>query len=370
MSRSNRNVNRRRFLHLAGAGALALSPERSPAAPAPRARGRLKLGCQRGPTSDEMLQYFAQFGVRNICGHMPTMDWKTVWRLEDVAALKKRVESFGISLDCIALPLSSAYITRAENPNIMLGKSPERDREIDNICGMIRVAGKVGIPMLKYNLTILGVVRSERTPGRGGASYSTFVYNTAKQDPPLTEAGKVSAEEVWERITYFLKRVVPVAEEAKVRLACHPNDPRMPEDRGFRGIHPVLGSVAGLKRFVETQESPYHGLNFCQGTICEGLDDPGKEICDVIRWFGTRKKIFNVHFRNIRGKFLNFQETYPDEGDVDMLQALKTYQEVGYDGMLMQDHAPQTVGDDKGKQAFAFAYGYIRALIQAVEAQG
>src|SRR5207247_1786693 len=133
-----------------------------------------------------------------------------------------------------------------------------------NICNMIRAAGKAGIPALKYNLTILGVVRTERTPGRGGASYSTFVYSKAKQDT-LTEAGKVSAEEVWERITYFLKRVVPVAEEARVKLACHPNDPRMPEDKGFRGVQAVLGGVAGLKKFIEIQASPYHGLNFCQG---------------------------------------------------------------------------------------------------------
>jgi mannonate dehydratase len=371
MSRSNRSVDRRRFLVQAGGGAaglgsLALAPTN--AAPA-RQRALMKVGCQRGPTSDEMLQYFAQFGVKNICGFLPTPDWKTVWRVEDVAKLKKRVESFGISPDMMGLPLSSAYIARAENPNIMLGKSPERDREIDNICGMIRVASKAGVPALKYNLTILGVVRTERTPGRGGASYSTFVYDKAKQEP-VAEAGKVSADEVWERITYFLKRVVPVAEECKVKLACHPNDPAMPADKGFRGIHPVLGTVAGLKRFVEIQASPYHGLNFCQGTICEGLEDPGKEILDVIRWFGTRKKIFNVHFRNIRGKFLNFQETYPDEGDVDMLQALRVYKEVGFDGMIMPDHMPQTVGDDKGRQAFAYGYGYIKALIQAMDALG
>jgi mannonate dehydratase len=371
MSQPKQRVNRRRFLRLAGqgaagVGALAL-PAQMSAAPAPGKRALMKVGCQRGPTSDEMLQYFAQFGVKNICGYVPTPDWKTTWRVADLEKLRKRVESVGIALDMLALPLSSAPISRAENPHIMLGKSPERDHEIDNICSMIRAAGKAGIPALKYNLSMLGVVRTERTPGRGGASYSTFVY---RKLPPetLTEAGKVSADEMWERITYFLKRVVAVAEECKVRLACHPHDPRMPDDKGYRGIHRVLGSVAGLKKFVDIQASPYHGLNFCQGTICEGLEDPGKEIFEVIRYFGTRKKIFNVHFRNIRGKFLDFQETYPDEGDVDMLQALKVYKEVGYDGMIMPDHMPQTVGDTGGRQAFAFGYGYIKALIQTVDA--
>ena len=144
----------------------------------------------------------------------------------------------------------------------------------------------------------------------------------------------------------------------------------MPPDKGFRGVHRVLGSVEGLKKFIDIQASPYHGLNFCQGSICEGLKDPGKEIFDVIRYFGTRKKIFNVHFRNIAGRFLDFHETFPDEGVVNMFEAMRVYQEVGYEGMIMPDHMPQMVGDTAGRQAFAYGYGYIRALIQAVEGHG
>jgi mannonate dehydratase len=247
----------------------------------------------------------------------------------------------------------------------MLGKSPQRDREIDSICTMIRNCGKAGVPMVKYNMSILGVVRTASTPGRGGARYSTFRYHDADQTS-LTEAGPVSADEMWERITYFLNRVVPVAEEAKVRIACHPHDPGMPEREGFRGVHRVLGNVAGLNRFIDIHPSPYHGLNFCQGTVSEMLKDPNREIHDVIRYFGTRKKIFNVHFRNIRGGFLDFQETFPDAGDVDMVSALRTYREVKYDGMLMPDHVPGIEGDTGGRQAFAFAFGYIRGLLDAV----
>jgi mannonate dehydratase len=252
----------------------------------------------------------------------------------------------------------------------MLGKSPERDREIDSICQMIQNAGKAGIPAVKYNLTLLGVIRTAPTPGRGGARYSTFVYDQARQEPPLTEAGRVDAETKWERITYFLKRVVPVAAAAKVRLACHPHDPGMPPGKGYRGVERVLGSVEGLKRFIEIQPSPYHGLNFCQGTVAEMLRKPNEEIVDVIRYFGSRGKIFNVHFRNIKGGFLNFQETFPDDGDVDMIRALRVYKEVGYDGMIMPDHVPQIDGDEGGRQAFAFAFGYIQALIQLVSSEG
>ena len=96
------------------------------------------------------------------------------------------------------------------------------------------------------------------------------------------------------------------------------------------------------------------------------LENPNKEICDIIRWFGTRKKIFNVHFRNIKGKFLNFQETFPDDGDVNMVQALRTYKSVGYDGMIMPDHVPRIEGDTGGAQAFAYAFGYIQALLQVI----
>jgi len=225
---------------------------------------------------------------------------------------------------------------------------------------------KAGIPAVKYNLTILGVVRTESTPGRGGATYSTFVYDKAKQEPPLTEAGRVTEELSWDRITYFLKRVVPVAEEYKVRLACHQHDPAMPRDKGFRGVNRVLGSVDGLKRFIEISPSKHHGLNFCQGTVAEMLKEPGKEIYDVIRYFGSRGKIFNVHFRNVKGGFLNFQETFPDDGDVDMLRAMRTYRDVGYDGMIMPDHVPSSPGDTGGRQAWAFCFGYIQAAIQMV----
>jgi mannonate dehydratase len=220
--------------------------------------------------------------------------------------------------------------------------------------------------MLKYNMSILGVVRTESTTGRGGCSYSTFDLSKATNKDQLTEAGKVSEEQAWERITYFLKRVIPVAEEYKMKLACHPHDPGMPKDVGFRGVHRVLGSPDGLKKFISINPSPYHGLNFCQGTVSEMLKDPGKEIFDVIRYFGTRKKIFNVHFRNIKGGFLKFQETFPDDGDVNFIQAIRVYKEVGYDGMLMPDHVPRIKGDQGGAQAFAYAFGYINALIQLV----
>jgi mannonate dehydratase len=361
-------MERRAFLTsgLAGGMAAAATIPTAENPVAKKGKGKPKLGTQH-LSDDPSLKILSGLGVNNICSALPSRTMDANWSVESLTKLRERVEGHGIRLEMVPLPLSSAYITRHEYPDIMLGKSPARDKGIDEICEMIRNCAKAGIPAVKYNMSILGVVRTEPSKGRGGATLSTFKYAGAKQEPALTEAGPVPADAYWERITYFLNKVVPVANEVKVRLACHPHDPGMPVGKGWRGVETVLGSVEGLKKFVGIQASPYHGLNFCQGTVSEMLAKPGEEIYDVIRWFGSRGKIFNVHFRNIRGGFLDFQEVMPDEGDVDMIKAARTYKEVGYSGMLMPDHVPKIEGDSNGRQAFAFGYGYIRAVLQMLE---
>lgn len=359
-------MDRRLFLQLPAAASAAAAVEKVVPQERDLRKGKMKLGTQHGST-DQILQLCSAFGVTHICSSLPSRKMDENWTVESLVKLRERVESYAMTLECVPLPLSSAYITRHEFPDIMNGKSPQRDRDIDQICEMIRNTSKAGIPIVKYNMSILGVVRTPATKGRGGATLSTFNYAEGKQEPALTEAGPVPADVYWERITYFLKKVIPVANEYKVRMACHPHDPAMPVGKGWRGVETVL-SPEGLKRFVSIEESPYHGLNFCQGTVSEGLKNPAVEIFDYIRYFGKRKKIFNVHFRNIKGTFLNFQEVFPDEGVVDFIKAIKVYKEVGYDGMLMPDHVPKVPGDERGLQAFAFAFGYIKALIQMVDA--
>jgi mannonate dehydratase len=186
------------------------------------------------------------------------------------------------------------------------------------------------------------------------------------QTAPPGRAGVLSEAENWERIDRFLARVVPVAAENRIRLACHPHDPYCPP--GYRGVTRVLGTVEGLKRLVTMHQSPWHGLNFCLGSVGSMLDDPRTEIDEVIRWFGTRGKLMNIHVRNIRGHRLSFMETFPDEGDIDMWQALKTLHDVGYPYMLMPDHVPEVDGGDPVNTGFGYCFGYITGLLQALEA--
>lgn len=372
-------MDRRKFFALSSLGAgAALAGCQSMASPAAAQSGSsrapilMKVGCQSGPTTEEHFAYFARYGVKNICasriGGGRGSDLPAVISVEELSRLKEMAERHGLALDMLTAPfLESSHIDREGRPSIMLARSPERDRDIDAIIQTLRNCAEVGIPAMKYNMSILGVLRTERTQGRGDSSYSTWHLDEAVPATPLTRAGVVTNEAFWERITYFLDRVAPVANELKVRIACHPHDPGVPPE-GYQGVDRVLGTVDGLKRFVSIQENPYHGLNFCQGTVSEMLPNPGEELFDVIRWFGERKKIFNVHFRNIRGGRNRFSETFPDEGDVDFVRALRTYQEIGYDGMLMPDHVPQAANDPGGLESFAFAYGHTKGLLQSLAA--
>lgn len=332
----------------------------------------MKVGCQMGETDIKDLEFKARHGVFNIDGGSPKFIEGVGWDLEDSLAKKEACEKYGISLDAYHLPLSSAGIDKVAFPNIMLGKSPERDKEIEMLQQMIAVAGKTGVQCLNYNTTIHPVLRTGRTldPTRGNASYSRWNYEEAlNQNKGLTKAGVVQIDEIFERITYLLDRLIPVAEEYKVRLANHIADP--PTHAGFRGItrwnSPDV--FEGIKRFANLYDSKFHGFNLCIATVAQGLKDPNTEILPIIKWMGERKQIFNIHLRNIKGGWDNFLEVYPDNGDLDFYKIFKVLKEVEYPYMIMPDHVPSHPDPDSKNQAFAFAYGYIKAFIQAVSSE-
>ena len=374
-------MDRRRFFTTTGMGAAAMAaapgvataPAQAKSCAGPAAKLpplKAKLGHEIGRVSEKSLNYLARYGLESVGASATIADPSRLYPTADeMKALRDMVEKHGFHLELTAGPLlPSSNIDRESHPNIMLAHSPERDREIEAFQNHIRSCAAAGVPTLKYNMSILGVVRSGTVHGRGDTLYNKWNYQEAMQeDLPLTRAGVVNAEAFWERIDYFLSHVVPVANEYKVRIACHPQDPGMPQPQGYRGVDRVLGTVDGLKRFVMMHESPYHGLNFCQGTVSEDLENPNAEIGDVVRWFGSRNKIFNVHFRNIRGHRGDFvAEMFPDEGDVDFVKVLKVYREVGYDRILMPDHAPRVPGDPNAiEENFAFEWGFIRGLIMA-----
>jgi mannonate dehydratase len=316
------------------------------------------VGVQGIGTSKIELQFLTRHGVTHMDTGMNPDDLDGMLRQREEAAAE------GVELEMIHISIA---------PSIELALDPDRDKEIDTICRWIENAGKAGLRGLNYNFTPVGYQRTEHRYGRGGSVYSSFELSKYDNEEPHI-AGRVDRDEIFARLQYFLERVIPVAEEHKVQMACHLPDPPAAILRGEdRWNYPVFD---GLKRFSELVDSPYHGFNFCCGVASEGLEDPGKELPPIVEYFSERKKIFNVHFRNIRGGLNDFVEVWPDEGDVDMHEIARIFHRTGYPYMLMPDHAPGHPDDvspagvsGRVSQGWAFQFGYIKAMIQAVTSQ-
>jgi mannonate dehydratase len=360
-------MNRRDFLLTSGAASAAAIlraaplPDAMPSASVPPASmpsaGRMKVGCQRWGSDPKHLGFLLRFGVRNICASPARSGPDGVWSVESLRDATKAVEDAGLHVDAMYWNVTTDVLI-----------PDRRDAAIDRNRRQIEAAGKAGIPLLLYNLHVrTWRARTAPTTGRGGSTYGAWDLAQAELQKGKPNIGPIDADEMWARITYFLQKVVPVATESKVWLGCHPPDPPVPADNSWK-IAQVLDTVEGLKKFVSICPSDYHGLNFCQGTIAEMLRQPAADIFDAIRWFGQRRKIFNVHFRNIRGRRDKFEETYHDEGDIDMAKAVLAYKDVGYEGLLMPDHVPHHGDDPDELQHFAWAYGYIAGLIQGAYA--
>ena len=324
----------------------------------------MHVGTQQFNTSDEDLVYLARHGVANKNENFITFHRAHGWDVEELVQKKEKCAKFGIDMEMVALPIAHLNVNGGGIPNFMLGNYAEGDKEIELVCDMVRQASQAGIPAVKYYLCALENQRTESKPlGRGGSRYSTWNLEEAEDREPRF-AEPVSAETNWERITYFLERVIPVATECKVRMACHPCDPWLPP--GYCGVDRVLGGASGFKKFIEICESPYHGVNLCLGCMAESVENPAEEVPDIIRYFGSRKKMFLCHFRNIIGGRNKFQEVWPDEGVMNMHRNMQALKEVGYEHMCVPDHAPGHKDKDSGRQAFAYQFGYIKAMLQAV----
>jgi mannonate dehydratase len=352
------------------------------------------IGEQLINPTDDRLRLSAQLGCKGIVidsrPNRDVADGDGSWDADRVAALRRRIEAFGMRLDGMALDVGSILLDSQRRPE-RAATTAETLRQ------NIRAAADGGVPMLKYTVAMVGITRTGVVDGRGGMKCGTFRAADYQPDAdarfsywgvvlpedgahsPLaargsaetcgqvlaSEAGGISEEQGWRAIAYLVDALLPTAEKAGVRLACHPHDPAYPPG-GLNGVHHVLGSLDGMRRFAAlAPHSPCHGFNFCQGTIAEMSPRPTETVIEAIREFGAQGRIFMVHFRNIKGGYLDFREAMPDEGSVDMPACIRAYREVGYDGILCPDHVPLSDVDPGRERFFSFCLGYTQALLQA-----
>lgn len=301
-----------------------------------------------------------QAGATHAVARVPTYpNGHSSWEYLELLHLKNRFADAGLKLEVIEPGLDS------QMHKMKLGIDG-RDQDIENCKTLIRNMGALDIPIFCYNfMAQFNWLRtSVSTITRGGATVTS--YNHAHmQHAPLTEAGIVSEEKLWENLKYFLEEVIPVAEEAKVKLALHPDDPPVSP---IQGISRIITSAAAMQKAIDLVPSKYSGVTFCQGSLAAAGDD----IPEQIRAFGSAKKIFFVHFRDIRGTAKNFTETFHDDGQTNMLEAMKAYREVGYDGPVRIDHVPTMAGENNSEPGYGeigrlFALGYLKGLMEVAE---
>jgi len=316
---------------------------------------RVALG-QFNEITDEKLAFIKQLGAEDFLMNTAKLPGDEQWEYEDLAALKQRAAAAGLRLMALENVPTSFY------DKVMLGL-PGRDEQIGHMSRTIRNMGKAGIPILGYHWVPSGVWRTpEPAVLRGGATATRF--NLQGHDPEERTHGRVyTDEEMWANYEYYLERILPVAEEAKVKLALHPDDPPV---ESLGGIARIFRSFEGFKRAMNTFDSPHHGLDFCMGCWSEmGGND---NVIKGIRYFGPQGKIIYIHFRDVRGTAADFHEAFIDEGQVDTFEVVKTLKEVGFDGFMIPDHVPHMVDDTPwGHRGRAYAIGYIQALIQVVD---
>jgi mannonate dehydratase len=304
-----------------------------------------------------------QMGVDYAVGQLPLDDplngSDAPWDYMPLLRLKQRYESVGFKL---------AVIESRPPYNLVKRGLPGRDEEIAAICTLIENMGRLGIPVWCYEwMTDFNWLRTDtHTLSRGGSIVTSFDAALLREAPPTSE-GPISEEELWANLEYFLRKVVPVAEQAGVKLAMHPDDPPLSP---IRGVGRIMRSVSNYQRLLDLVPSPVNGITLCQGNFTLMTDD----LPSVIRHFGKQEKIFFVHFRDVRGTAEKFEETWHDDGKTDLLACMEAYRDVGFNGVLRPDHVPTVEGDSNDRPSYSaygrlYAIGYIRGLREAVYAR-
>jgi mannonate dehydratase len=307
---------------------------------------------------DRLWSYALQAGATSAVARVPvSSNGECSWDYLDLLHLKNRFTDAGLKLEVIEPGVD------CQMHHMKLGVEG-REQDIKNCQALIRHMGALEIPVLCYNfMAQFNWLRtSVSTPARGGALVTSYNHAQMK-NAPLTPAGVVSEERLWENLRYFLEKVIPVAEEWKVKLALHPDDPPVSP---IQGISRIITSAAALKKAIDLVASPYSGVTLCQGSLAAA----GEDIPQLIRELGSANKIFFVHFRDIRGTAKNFTETFHDDGQTNMFEAMKAYKEIGYNGPVRIDHVPTMAGETNKEPGYAevgrlFALGYLKGLMEA-----
>ncbi|MBK5293601.1 MAG: mannonate dehydratase [Acidobacteriia bacterium] len=311
-----------------------------------------------GMASKENLEYNLRHGVKHLT--VQVNRGPDGWDLDELKRMKDNCDKAGVIFEAI----------RMDSEYIKLRNVAERDRELQNIIGNVQKAAQAGVKIITYHWTVIPIRRNERRPGRGGSTYAAFKLEDNWKDLPVGASGRVTSEDYWERITYFLEKVIPVAKQYDVKMACHPYDPPgLPF--GYQGADnwdsPSI--LEAIKRYEAVVNSPHNGFQLCLGTAGEGLQRPNTEILPIVQYLGDRGKIYQIHMRNIRGGLHDFAEVFPDEGDMDFFKIMRILRNTQFAGSLCPDHMPRHPDDPGSLQAFAFGSGYIKALIQAVNSE-
>ena len=235
---------------------------------------------------------------------------------------------------------------------------PGRDEEIATVCELISNMGKLGIEVWCYEwMPVINWTRTSTTIRSRGGALVTGYDHSQMLNAPLTAYGEVSEDQLWDNLRYFLQKVIPVAEEAGVKLAMHPDDPPLSP---IRGLGRIMRSVENFQRLLELVPSPMNGITLCQGNFTLMTDD----LPTVIRQFAD--KIFFVHMRDVAGVPEKFEETFHDAGKTDMVACMRAYRDIGFSGVLRPDHVPTMAGDDNEDAGYSsmrlFAIGYLKGI--------
>lgn len=330
--------------------------------------------------TDEKLRFAAQIGVTGIQMNNPTLPGDTHWEEADIRRLVDKVEAAGLTFEAIENVPTHFY------DKAMLGL-PGRDEQIENYCRTLRNVGRAGVPILGLHFMPNSVWRTERrTPGRGGARNTRFdmakVEGGTKAEwrqfmpttlgrrdsmPVFDEAdGIVTAEMMWANYTYFMDAVLPVAEEAGVRIALHPDDPPVPM---LGGVARIFKAPTDFKRAYERYaDSPSWGLDLCLG-CCSEMPGGAENVRDLIRFFAPKGRIFYIHFRDVQGTVPDFTECFIGEGNFNPAEVMTLLRASGFTGFLLDDHVPQMDDDTEwNHRGRAHAIGYMQGLLRMTEA--